>query len=114
MSIKFESYLQSLSKDEFAKLIQKRIALLNPEQQLIAQARESQREYRTRLIESLSSTDEDIHEQVFNALQDMDGDECEHNISHDNYCQQCEIIEKIMFPEIYGYLSFSDLTSSDL
>jgi hypothetical protein len=99
----FEDYIEALTPEQYDALLQERILRLNPEQQLIAQARESQRKTRQKLIDKLASpeADEDTHEMVFNALRDMDGDECEHNRSYAKHCLACGQMDHLMFPEVF-------------
>jgi hypothetical protein len=102
MNIKeFEDYLTGLSEEDYDLLIKERIAKLSPEQQLIAQAREVQKKYRAKLIAKLSDPDPDVHEMVFNALRDSDGDECEHGRSYVKHCVACGEIDHTMFPELF-------------
>ncbi len=100
-SKEFETYLESLSNDEYDKLIQERIGRLNPEQQAIMQKREAQRKERFKLINKLTDPDPDVHEMVFNALRDMDGDDCEHGRSYCKHCIACGQIDHAMFPELF-------------
>lgn len=97
----FEKYLESLSDDEYDKLMQERMSRLNDEQQAIMRVRESQRKDRAKLIAKLDSPDPDVHEMVFNALRDMDGDECEHQRSYCKHCIACGKIDHAMFPEMF-------------
>jgi hypothetical protein len=99
----FENYLIGLSEDEYDKLMQERIARLNDEQKTIAQAREVQRKQRAKLIAKLSdpNADEDVHHMVFNALRDMDGDECEHGRHYVKNCIACGEMDHAMFPELF-------------
>lgn len=99
----FETYLEGLTNDQYDALIQERIQRLNPEQQVIAQTRETQRKYRFTLIQKLAdpNASEDTHEMVFNALRDMDGDECEHGRSYAKHCFPCGEMDHLMFPELF-------------
>ena len=97
----FENYLIGLSDDEYDKLMQERIARLNDEQKTIALAREGQRKERAKLIAKLSDPDPDVHEMVFNALRDMDGDECEHGRHYVKHCLACGEMDHLMFPELF-------------
>ena len=97
----FKTYLQGLNEEEYDKLIAERIARLNAEQQIIAKARESQRKDRGKLIAKLKDNDPDVHEMVFNALRDMDGDECEHGRHYVKHCIACGEIDHGMFPELF-------------
>lgn len=97
----FERYLEGLSEEEYDKLIQERIGRLNDEQKVIAQAREVQRKYRAKLIAKLSDPDPDVHEMVFDALRDSDGDECEHGRHYVKHCLACGEMDHLMFPELF-------------
>lgn len=99
----FEKYIESLNNDQYDALIQERIQRLGPDEQLIAQARESQRKVRFKLIDKLAdpNADEDTHEMVFNALRDMDGDACEHGRSYAKHCIACGKMDHLMFPELF-------------
>lgn len=97
----FETYLESLSEEEYDKLMQERISRLSNEQQAIMRVREVQRKDRAKLIHKLSDPDPDVHEMVFNALRDMDGDECEHQRSYCKHCLACGEIDHAMFPELF-------------
>lgn len=97
----FERYLEGLSEEEYDKLIQERIGRLNDEQKVIAQAREGQRKYRAKLIAKLVDPDPEVHEMVFNALRDMDGDECEHGRHYVKHCLACGEMDHLMFPELF-------------
>jgi hypothetical protein len=99
----FESYLATLDEEQYSALVQERIQRLNPEQQAIAQARERLRKDRQKLIDKLADPDasEDVHEYVFNALRDMDGDECEHERSYVKHCSACGEMDHLMFPELF-------------
>ncbi len=97
----FEKYLESLSSEEYDKLIQERIGRLDTEQQAIMQVREVQRKARAQLIAKLSDPDPDTHEMVFDALRDMDGDECEHGRHWVKHCLACGKIDHAMFPELF-------------
>ncbi len=102
----FEKYLEGLSPEEYDKLIQERITRLDAEQQAIMQAREVQRKARAKLIAKLSDPDPDVHEMVFNALRDMDGDECEHGRNWVKHCLACGKIDHAMFPELFDESGF--------
>jgi hypothetical protein len=97
----YEDYLIILSEEEYDKLIQERIARLNAEQQVIAQAREVQRKYRAKLIAKLFDPDPDVHQMVFDSLRDMDADECEHGRHYVKNCIACGKIDHLMFPELF-------------
>jgi hypothetical protein len=94
----------SLTDDEFTSLVQVRIARLNAEQQIIAQAREVKRQEQMRLVHKLATaTEPETHEMIFNALRDMDSsDSCEHGRSVWKHCGECGNIDHIMFPELFG------------
>lgn len=99
----FEKYLENLTNDQYDALLQERIQRLGPDEQLLAQAREADRKTRFKLIEKLAdpNADEDVHHMVFNALRDMDGDECEHGRSYAKHCLACGKIDHTMFPELF-------------
>lgn len=99
----FETYLEGLTNEQYDALIQERIKRLGPEEQIIAQARESQRKIRFKLIEKLAdpNADEDTHHMVFDALRDMDGDACEHDRSYAKHCLACGKMDHAMFPELF-------------
>lgn len=94
----------SLTDDEFTSLVQVRIARLNAEQQIIAQAREVKRQEQMRLVHKLATvTEPETHEMIFNALRDMDSnDNCEHGRSVWKHCGECGNIDHIMFPELFN------------
>ena len=100
-SREFENYLAGLSDEEYDRLVSERIGRLNDEQKIVALARESQRKYRAKLITKLAEPDEDVHEMVFDALRDMDGDACEHGRSYVKNCIACGEIDHAMFPELF-------------
>lgn len=100
-SKEFEKHLESLSEEDYTRLVAERIERLNDEQKVIANKREAQRKERSKLISKLSSHDPEVHEMVFNALRDMDGDECEHGRSYAKHCLACGQIEHAMFPELF-------------
>ncbi len=97
-----------LTDEEFELLVQERIAKLNSEQQVIAQAREVKRKEQMRLVHKLAaSTEPDVHEMIFNALRDMDNsDNCEHGRSYVQHCFGCGAIDYIMFPELFDENGF--------
>lgn len=97
----FDKYLESLDDTAYDALIQKRIERLNDEQKVIAQAREVQRHERFKLIAKLKEADEDTNHMVFNALRDMDADECEHGRHYVKHCLACGEIDHLMFPELF-------------
>lgn len=97
----FTKYLEGLSDEEYDKLIQERMTRLDDEQKLIMQEREVQRKARAKLIAKLSDPDPDTHEMVFDALRDMDGDECEHGRNWAKHCLACGKIDHLMFPELF-------------
>jgi hypothetical protein len=104
MNVKeFEDYLAGLDDEGYDNLIKERIARLNDEQKLVALAREVQRKQRAKLIAKLSdpNADEDVHHMVFNALRDMDGDECEHGRHYVKHCIACGEMDHAMFPELF-------------
>lgn len=105
----FESHLATLDDEQYDALIAERIERLNPEQKLMALAREGKRKERVKLISKLAdpNADEDTHEMVFNALRDMDGDECEHNRSYVKHCLACGEMDHLMFPELFDEDGFS-------
>lgn|SRR5574337_1124644 len=105
----FESYLATLDEEQYSALVQERIQRLNPEQQVVAQIRERSRKDRQKLIDKLSDPDasEDVHEYVFDALRDMDGDECEHGRSYCKHCSACGEMDHTMFPELFDENGFS-------
>jgi hypothetical protein len=111
----FEEYLSHLTNEQYDVLIQERIARLNPEQQKVALAREAQRKVRFKLIEKLASPDanEDTHEMVFDALRDMDGDECEHGRHYVKHCIACGEMDGLMFPELFDKDGFHLEESED-
>jgi hypothetical protein len=98
----FEKYLESLSEEDYDKLIQERMKRLNPEQGAIMVARELQRKARFKLIEKLKDPDPDVHEMVFNALRDMDDHQCEHGRHWVKHCSACGEIDHVMFPELFN------------
>ena len=100
-SKEFETYLSNLPEDQYDALVEERIGRLNDEQKVIALAREKQRKYRSKLIAKLSSREPEVHEMVFDALRDMDGDECEHGRSYCKHCIACGAIDHAMFPELF-------------
>jgi hypothetical protein len=88
-------------------MLQERIAKLNPEQQVLAQAREVKRKYRSGLIKKLADPNEDVQEMVFNALRDVDsGNSCEHDRSYCKHCIACGEIDYLMFPELFDEEGF--------
>ncbi len=97
----FEDYLANLSEEDYDTLIKERIDRLNDEQKAVALVREEQRKYRAKLIAKLADPDPDVHEMVFDALRDMDGDECEHGRSYCKHCIACGAIDHAMFPELF-------------
>jgi hypothetical protein len=104
MNVKeFEDYLAGLDDEGYDNLIKERIVRLNDEQKLVAEAREVQRKQRAKLIAKLSdpNADEDVHHMVFNALRDMDGDECEHGRHYVKHCIACGEMDHAMFPELF-------------
>lgn len=100
-SKEFEIYLEGLSEEDYTRLVAERIERLNDEQKVIANKREAQRKERSKLIGKLSSPDPEVHEMVFNALRDMDGDECEHGRSYAKHCLACGKMDHAMFPELF-------------
>ena len=111
----FEKYMEGLTNEQYDALIQERIQRLGPDEQVIMQARESQRKVRFKLIDKLAdpNADEDTHEMVFNALRDMDGDECEHGRSYVKHCLACGKIDHAMFPEVFDEDGFRISEQSD-
>lgn len=99
----FETYLAGLDDEQYDVLVQERIARLNDEQKVVALAREGQRKERAKLISKLAdpNANEDVHEIVFDALRDMDGDECEHGRSYVKHCIACGEMDHLMFPELF-------------
>jgi len=97
----FEKYLESLDEEQYTVFMQQRIARLNPEQQGIAQAREGKRKDRAKLVAKLKDPNPDVHEMVFDALRDMDGDECEHGRNYVKHCLACGEMDHLMFPELF-------------
>jgi len=97
----FEEYLSHLTNEQYKAFIQERISRLNPEQQIITQAREVKKKERLTLINSLmNSKDENAQERLYNALRD-DTDNCEHGRSYCKHCVLCGEIDYIMFPELF-------------
>lgn len=111
----FESHLATLDEEQYSALVQERISRLGPEEQLLAQARESQRKVRQKLIDKLAdpNADEDVHHMVFDALRDMDGDGCEHGRSYAKHCLACGKIDHTMFPELFDEDGFHLLEQSE-
>jgi hypothetical protein len=97
----FEEYLIKLPGDQLEELVKERIARLNPEQQAIALAREEQKKVRGKLIDKLADPDPDVHQAVFDAILDMETDECEHGRPHCKPCIECMEMDHIMFPELW-------------
>jgi len=100
-SREFESYLAHLPDEEYDRLVAERISRLNDEQKAIANVRESQRKDRAKLIAKLVDPNPEVHEMVFDALRDMDGDECEHGRHYVKHCIACGEIDHKMFPELF-------------
>ncbi len=103
----FEDYLVTLSDEEYTILMNARIAKLNPEQQLIAQAREVIRKERFRLISSMKdgTSWEDVRESFATLGEGYTG-ECEHGRSYCKHCVACGEIDYLMFPEIFNENGF--------
>jgi hypothetical protein len=97
----FEEYLIKLSDDQLEELVKERIDRLNPEQKVIALAREEQKKVRAKLINKLSDPDPDLHQAVFDAILDMETDECEHGRHYCKPCIECRDMDRIMFPELW-------------
>lgn len=105
-SKEFENYLAGLPDEEYDRLVAERISRLNDKQKVVALSREVQRKYRSKLIAKLAEPNEDVHEMVFDALRDMDGDECEHGRSYVKNCIACGEIDHAMFPELFDVDGF--------
>jgi hypothetical protein len=107
----FETYLTGLTNDQYDALMQERIARLAPEEQLLAQARESQRKDRFKLFEKLiePNADENVHHMVFDILRDMERDTCEHGRANAKPCLACGKMDHIMFPELFDEDGFHRL-----
>jgi len=97
----FTKYLESLDDEQYDALIQERIKRLNPDQQVIAQAREVDRKARFKLYEKLNDPDPDVHQHVFDSLRDMESWECEHGRHYVKHCSACGEMDHLMFPELY-------------
>lgn len=98
----FEDYLANLSEEEYDSFIKERISHLNDEQQAIMHVRESKRKDRAKLIAKLAtSSSVEVHEAIFNALREIDGDECEHGRHYVKHCLACGAIDHAMFPELF-------------
>ena len=108
----FRKYLEELNEEQYDALMQERIAKLTPEQQVIANARERERHDRLKLIHKLSDPDPEVQQQVFDALRDMDGFECEHGRSYAKHCLACGAIDHGLFPEIFDEDGF-DIQEND-
>lgn len=111
----FESYIATLDEEQYSALVQERIARLTPDEQVIAQARESKRKDRQKLIDKLADPNatEETHEMVFDALRDMDGDTCEHDRSYASHCLACGKMDHTMFPELFDEDGFHLLEQPD-
>lgn len=107
MSKEFEKYIMSLSDSEYDLFISERIARLDEEEKTIALAREEQKKIRFELIKKLVSTNEEVHQHVFNMLRDMETDECEHGRSYVKHCHDCGKIDHKMFPELFDEDGYS-------
>lgn len=98
----FEEQLSHLTNEQYDALVKERIARLNPEQQVIANAREVKRQERFKLINKAfgpGGTEED-HEHLYNVLRDGT-DACEHGRSICKHCIACGEMDHIMWPELY-------------
>lgn len=104
---KFETYLLSLSEEEYLVLIKERIARLTDEQQIIANAREVQRLRRLTLLDGLDNKSDAEIDSIFESIIDSDGDACEHGRSYAKHCSACGKIDYTMFPELFGKDGFS-------
>ena len=78
-----------------------RLARLNDSQRDIVLKREEKKTIRLGLIARLKENDPDVHEMVFNALQNLDDDMCEHDRSIWSNCLACAEIDHLLFPELY-------------
>ena len=78
-----------------------RLARLNDSQRDIVLKREEKKTIRLGLIARLKENDPDVHEMVFNALQNLDDDMCEHGRSIWSSCVACGEIDHLLFPELY-------------
>lgn len=78
-----------------------RLARLNDSQRAIVLRREEKKAVRLHLIARLKENDPDVHEHVFNALQNLDSDMCEHDRSIWSSCLACGEIDHLLFPELY-------------
>src|SRR5271170_7174309 len=95
----FEDHLAILTDDEYSLLMEGRIARLNPEQQVLAQAREDVRKERFKLISKFNSSEtswEEIRESLVLIGKDFTG-ECEHGRSYCKHCVACGEIDYLMF-----------------
>jgi len=100
----FVDYIDQLSDAQFEQLIADRLTRLNPEQQKIAVSRQLINKKRMQILNKLKepNVSEDTFELVFDQLRDLDNiDECEHQISLIDHCQDCGQIDYLMFPELF-------------
>lgn len=105
--IEFEEQLSHLTNQQYDALVRERISRLNPEQQVIANAREAKRQERAQLIEkAFSSQDEEAQERLYNALRDTDDFNCEHGRSYCKHCIACGEMDHLMFPELFNKNGF--------
>ena len=99
----FEEYLAFLSNDEYDYLMERRIARLNPEQQVIARARENNRKERHKLflkLENANLSEEEVKETLL-SFASFSESNCEHGRSYCKPCAACGEIDHIMFPELF-------------
>lgn len=98
----FEEQLSHLTNDQYDALILERISRLNPEQQVIAIARQNKRADILKLTLKAFGPDgtEEDNEHLANVLRDGT-DTCEHGRSICKHCIACGKIDHIMWPELF-------------
>lgn len=79
-----------------------RLANLNFEQRSIIEARIEKNKERAKLVAMIEVGNEETYEKIFNALRDMEQDNCEHNRPIWKSCIACNEIEMLLFPELYS------------
>ena len=100
----FESYLSSLTNEQYDFLMEERIARLSPELQTIPLVREAKRKERFQLLTDFGDgkiSSNDLKEKLASLGEDY-ASQCEHGRSYCKHCVSCAEIDFLMFPEIFN------------
>jgi hypothetical protein len=84
---------------------------LTPEQQKVVIHKQERADERAKLVALLIDPDIDNQQRVFNSLRDMQSDYCEHGYNVWRFCNECEDIDRVLYPELFDQVSGMRLES---